>query len=90
MNFHVDTKSKLFTVTDDQVIIRTSKGVYRQAKIARRGDFIYACVGNGFIMLYSNGTTSSPTVRWEEIENQDMYMAGRLGRLTTRTGEVSI
>lgn len=91
---HVDSAGKqrsgLFTITEDQAIIRSVNGIYRQARIARRGDHVYACVGNGFVMLYANGTTSSPTMRWEEIENQDQYKASRLGRLTTRAGEVEI
>lgn len=72
----------LFTVLDDQVIVRTAKGVYKQAKIAIRGMHPFAKVGGGFIQLYTNGTTSNPDIRWVDMENGHCYKAGSLGRLT--------
>lgn len=41
-----------------------SKGVYRQAKLFRRGDAIYAAWGSGFIRLMGGSGTSVPTVSW--------------------------
>lgn len=75
------TTTVLFCILDDHVILRSAKGVYKQAKVARRKEFVYACTGGGFVALYANGTTSNPGVRWEEIENGVMYQPGRLGRL---------
>lgn len=73
----------LFTIIEDQVILRSTRGVYKQAKLATRGEFLYAATAGGFVMLYANGTTSSPTLRWEEIEGIENYRSGRLGRLVT-------
>lgn len=71
----------LFTTLDDQVILRAVNGLYKQAKLAMRGNHVYAQVSGGFVMLYANGTTSHPNVRWLEMENQQDYATGSLGRL---------
>jgi hypothetical protein len=73
--------SILFTVTEDQIILRTAKGIYKQTKIARRGQYAYAQIGGGFVMLYANGTTSHPTIQWIELEAEKKYRTGSLGRL---------
>lgn len=87
----MDNSSILFTPLDDQVILRSKTGIYRQARIARRGDYVYACVGGGFVMLYANGTTSSPNIRYVDIEGAENYATGSLGRLIPKTvGEVAI
>lgn len=54
----------LFHLIDDAHCILTAKGVYRQAKVYRRGKDLYAAVGNGFVRLYANGT-SIPGLRLE-------------------------
>ena len=71
----------LFSITEDQIIIRTARGVYKQCHVARRGKNIYAKAGGGFVMLYANGTTSHPDLRWEELEGAARYVPGPLGRL---------
>lgn len=77
----MDNQPQLFLPTEDSVIIRTSKGVYKQSKIARRGDHVYASLGSGFVMLYANGITSCETMKWEYMENASHYKPGKLGRL---------
>ena len=74
----------LFSIIEDHAVLRNTKGVYRQAKLALRGGHVYAAIGGGFVMLYANGITSNPLLRWEEIENVENYEAGRLGRLMVR------
>lgn len=54
-------------VPDAQVILR-SKGVYRQAKVFRRGSDIYAAWGSGFIRLLSGSGTTVPTVVWDDLD----------------------
>lgn len=73
--------SILFTILDDQIIVRTSKGVYKQTKIALRGPYAYAKISGGFVGLYANGTTSHPDIRWVDMENGSCYKQGSLGRL---------
>lgn len=75
------SSSILFKITDDQIILCTSKGVYKQAKIATRKGLIYACHGGGYVMIYANGTTSVPTLRWEEMDTNIRWDIGKLGRL---------
>lgn len=57
-----------FHIVDDAAVILRSKGVYRQAKVYRRGDDLYAGFGAGFIGLRRNGGTTLPSVSWEDIE----------------------
>lgn len=75
------SSSILFTITDDQIILRSAKGVYRQAKIATRKGLIYACHGGGFVLLYANGVTSVPTLRREDMDTNIRWDIGKLGRL---------
>jgi hypothetical protein len=55
-------------VPDAQVVLRT-KGVYRQAKVYRRGQCIYAAQGSGFIRLLSHSGTSAPNTSWQVGEH---------------------
>ena len=61
--------SGLFSVIEDGFVITYSNGVYRQAKLYRRGDGcdLYAGVGNGFVRLLQNSGTTAPSVSWQEI-----------------------
>lgn len=60
------TDNLFHEVPDAQVILR-SKGVYRQAKVFRRGTDIYAAWGSGFIRLLSASGTTVPTICWLAI-----------------------
>lgn len=55
---------KRFHQIDDGAVILRSKGVYRQAKLFRRDDTLYAGYGGGFIKLYPGGGTSVPSVSY--------------------------
>lgn len=67
----------LFHVVDDTHVILRSKGVYRQAKVYRRGDALYAGWGNGFVQLRGNDGTSNPNVSWEETDAP--FVRGKFG-----------
>lgn len=73
----------MFTVLDDIVILRSSRGVYTQTQLAVRGQHVYACVGKSFIMLYDKGVTSSPHMKWEDMQARTKYGVGQFGRLIT-------
>lgn len=58
-----------FTIIEDAcVILLGKKGIYRQAKLYRRGEKIYAGYGGGFIRLIQGGSTTNPDVRYQDIE----------------------
>ena len=76
----------LFTTLDDHVIIRTTKSVYKQVKIAVRDDHLSARIGGGFVMLYTSGTTSNPDMRWVELSTTMEFISGSLGRLVVPPG----
>ena len=69
---------KRFHVIDDAAVVLRSKGVFRQAKVYRRGEDLYAGFGNGFVRLLGNGGTSCPNVSWEETDAP--FKTGALGR----------
>lgn len=56
-----------FHIIDDATAILVSKGVYRQAKVYRRGKDLFAGHGSGFIRLFREGT-SLPNVRLDAID----------------------
>lgn len=57
-----------FHVIEDSAVILRSKGVYRQAKVYRRADEVYAGWSNGFIRLLAGSATTHPNVTWDDIE----------------------
>lgn len=62
----------LFHVIDDAFVILCSRGVYRQAKLYRRGLSLYAAFGGGFVKVMGMNGTSAPNVSWREIVNGSM------------------
>lgn len=67
-----------FHVIDDGAAILRARGVYRQAKIYRRGPDVFAGWGAGFIKLGPRGGTSNPNVSWIDIEGEDV-LCDRVG-----------
>jgi hypothetical protein len=57
-----------FHIIDDGAVILRSKGLYRQAKVYRRGEVIYAGYGAGYIKLGIGSVTSVPSVSYDGIE----------------------
>ena len=71
--------SPLFHKIDDAfAILASSNGVYRQAKVYRRGEALFAGHGSGFVRLYKNGT-SVPAIRCEELIGVEVSF-DKLGR----------
>lgn len=70
------TDNLFHEVPDAQVVLR-SKGVYRQAKVFRRGADIYAAWGSGFIRLLSGSGTTVPTVVWDTLEASHLVVIER-------------
>ena len=68
-----------FHLIDEAAAILVSKGVFRQAKVYRRGSALYAGYGTGFIRLYRDGT-SAPNVRCEAVETPLPTKFDALGR----------
>lgn len=74
-----------FHVIEDAAAILVSKGVYRQAKVFRRGDRLYAGYGSGFIGLYRQGT-SVPAITCEGVDAPDMAITfDALGRYVVKS-----
>lgn len=59
-----------YHIPDAQVILRT-RGVFRPAKVFRRGDRLYAQLGTGFIRLGGGDVTSCPSVSYEALDLPD-------------------
>ena len=66
----------LFTVIEEAFVLVSRKGVYRQAKVYRRGDKLYAGHGAGLVRLCAHGTTTVPDVKWLEIDGPDIVAKG--------------
>lgn len=58
----------LFHIIEDAHVIVRSKGVFRQAKVYRRGERLFAGYGAGFIRLGSGDSTSAPGVAYEDLD----------------------
>ena len=62
---------KLFHVIDDAHVVLCSRGVYRQAKLYRRGRELFAGWGSGYVRLLSASGTTAPAVSWRDIVAPD-------------------
>lgn len=58
------TDNLFHEIPDAQVILR-SKGVFKQAKLFRRGEDVYAAWGSGFIRLLKHSGTTVPAVSYD-------------------------
>lgn len=79
-----------FHVIDDAVCIIRNRGVYRQVKVFRRGDFLYAGYGAGFVALYGNSGTSHPHISWDEIDAGCETTIGKLGKLVIAKQKLAV
>lgn len=78
----------LFHVIDDAVVILRKKGLYRQAKVFRRGEQVFAQAGSAFIRLSAYGGTSDPSTSWIELEAAGVEQrAGQAPIWTTAANE---
>lgn len=59
---------ELFHIIDEGVVHLRSRGVYRQAKVYRRGTEVFAAHGGGYIKLRHGTGTSKPDVSWDALE----------------------
>lgn len=72
----------LFSIIEDQVVLRNQNGVFTQVKLAHRGGYLYATLGsNRFVQLYANHETSSPVWRWQDFTSANVYHPDGLSRL---------
>jgi len=58
-------------IPDGMVILRT-KGVFKQAKVFRRGADVFAAHGSGFIRLLQHSGTTIPTTHWLDLDAQNV------------------
>lgn len=76
-----------FTFLEGRAVLYSKQGNYKQVQLAKRAGFLYAALGpNTFVKLLAAGATTNPTFRWEWIEDQDLYLPDKMGRLTVNTG----
>lgn len=69
-------------IPEAAAILLNRHGVYRQAKVFRRGKEVYAGVGAGFLRLFANGGTSTPYTRYLALDLPNVEMTeDNLGRL---------
>lgn len=78
----------LFHVIDDAAVILKARGVYRQAKVYRRGTDVFAAWGAGFIRLLGSHGTTLPNVSWLDLQADGVSFPSRnLGRPQWGAGE---
>lgn len=59
---------EVFQEIPGSIAITLTKGVYHQTTLFRRGTLIYAKHGSGFIRLFPQGGTSSPSTSWKDVD----------------------
>jgi hypothetical protein len=67
----------LFHVIDDAQVVLRSKGVFKQVKVFRRDNRLYAQHGGGFIGLRRDGGTTHPQIAWDYIEGAKWTVVDR-------------
>lgn len=82
----MSSNSTLFHVIEDAAaILRTKRGIWRQTKVYRRGDDLFAALGGGFIRLYASNGTSHPDTSLDQLVGVEAK-PDRLGRLQLAGG----
>lgn len=67
----------LFHIIDDGVaIVRLAGKRYRQVKIYRRAQHVFAGIGSDFVRLLCAGETTDPRVSWLEVEGPGVRLTG--------------
>jgi len=69
----------LFHEIPEGVVILRSKGVFKQAKLFRRGENVYASHGTGFVRLLQGGGTTVPTINWLDLHAEGVRTIERAG-----------
>lgn len=69
-------------LTGDTAVI-AHRGTYRVAQLFEWQNGIYARIGNGYVRLYHNGTTSRDGFRLIHMTWDRPLFADKFGRLTT-------
>lgn len=79
------TTSLFHEIPDAQIVLR-SRGVYRQVKLFRRGDGVYAAWGSGFIRLLRHSGTTVPTISYDidSLYDPGAGLEVRAGQLVPR------
>ena len=62
------TAMERFHIIDDAAVIIRRRGRYRQSKLYRRGDQLFAAVGSDFVRLMAANGTSDPHISWVELD----------------------
>lgn len=83
---------ELFHIVEDAFVVLRSRGLFRQAKVYRRGQALYAGYGVSFVGLRGRGGTTRPDISWEEItEHPNIRLsAGRFDEPLFSAGPVRI
>ena len=70
---------ELFHIIEGANVILQNRGIYKQAKVFRRGADIYAGTAGGYVRLYGSSATSVPRISWHGIdENEEIeYSLGK-------------
>lgn len=69
-------------IPDGDAVLR-SKGVFKQAKVYRRGKDVYAAHGAGFIRLIQHGGTTVPNIHWLGIDAEGVSVRAPTGKAPT-------
>jgi hypothetical protein len=77
---------ELFHVIEDGVaILRLKRGIFRQTKIYRRGEQVFAAVGGGYVRLIAYGGTTNTDITCLEVAGPGVTLDAR--RLPTWSAE---
>lgn len=65
-----------FHIIEDGACILRTRHVFRQAKVYRRGEKVYAQFGGGYVRLLRGSATTHPNVSWDGIEAEGVVWPG--------------
>lgn len=76
----------MFVQIEGHVLLRTKQGVFKEAKLALRGQDLFAVVAGGFVRLYANLDTSNPNLHWSDMVGVQHETSDKFGRLQVVSG----
>lgn len=70
-----------FSQVPEAFVVTLEKGIYRQTELYEKEGKLFAKQKGGYIVLFNDGKTSVPSVKWEGINGAGYKKKSTYGRL---------
>jgi hypothetical protein len=73
-----------FKPIEGEAAVLVHNGMYKQCELYERDNYLYAKIGNGFVRLFHDGSTTKAKMRLEHMTWTGQLYRDSLGRLAAK------